>query len=176
MKHGSTSSLRSQIVCVEWTAAGEKRLKWLMMQTFASMVLATVFWEVESILLMDYLEKGRSINSKYHITLLLRLQEEIVKNGHKWWKNSALSPRQCTVSLVDRNEDKTAWIALPQPPYSPDLAPSDYWLFADIKRMPQGNRFGSNEEVISKTEVYFEVNDKSFDKKKRHRNVKEALE
>ncbi|EFN85370.1 hypothetical protein EAI_14585, partial [Harpegnathos saltator] len=22
---------------------------------------------------------------------------------------------------------------LPHPPYSPDLAPSDYWLFADLK-------------------------------------------
>ena len=31
---------------------------------------------------------------------------------------------------------------------SPDLAPSDFWLFADLKRMLQGKRFGSNEEVI----------------------------
>ena len=34
------------------------------------------------------------------------------------------------------------------PPYSPDLAPSDYELFADRKRMLQGKRFGSNKEVI----------------------------
>ena len=56
---------------------------------------------------------------------------------------------------------------LPHPPYSPDLAPSDYWLFADLKRMLQGKRFGSSEEVISETEVYFEVKDKSFYKKGR---------
>ena len=54
---------------------------------------------------------------------------------------------------------------LPQPPYSPDLALSDYWLFADFKRMLQGKRFGSNEEVISETEAYFETKDKSFNKK-----------
>jgi len=24
---------------------------------------------------------------------------------------------------------------LPHPPYSPDLAPSDYWLFANVKKM-----------------------------------------
>ena len=41
-------------------------------------------------------------------------------------------------------------------PYSPDLAPSDYWLFADLKNMHQGKRFGSNEEVIGETEAYFE--------------------
>ena len=27
---------------------------------------------------------------------------------------------------------------LSHPPYSPDLASSDYWLFADLKRMLQG--------------------------------------
>ena len=54
---------------------------------------------------------------------------------------------------------------LPHPPYSPNLAPSNYYLFADLKRMLQGKRFGSNEELISETEVYFEAKDKSFYKK-----------
>ena len=51
------------------------------------------------------------------------------------------------------------------PPYSPDLDPSVYWLFADLKRMLQGKRFGSNVEVISETEAYFEAKEKSFYKK-----------
>ena len=54
---------------------------------------------------------------------------------------------------------------LPHSPYSPDLAPSDYWLFADLKRMLQGKRFGSSEEVISETKAYFEAKDKLFYKK-----------
>ena len=53
---------------------------------------------------------------------------------------------------------------LPHPPYSSDLAPSDYWLFADLKKMLQGKRFGSNEAVIAETEAYFEAKDKSFHK------------
>ena len=48
------------------------------------------------------------------------------------------------------------------PPYSPDLAPSDYWLFADLKKMLQGKKFGSNEEVIAETGAYCEAKDKSF--------------
>ena len=64
---------------------------------------------------------------------------------------------------------------LSHPPCSPDLAPSDYWLFADVKRMLQGKRFGSNEEVISETEEYFEAKDKSFYKKS-HQIVREVLE
>ena len=37
---------------------------------------------------------------------------------------------------------------LPHPPYSFDLAPRDYCLFADLKRMLQEKKFGSNEEVV----------------------------
>ena len=54
---------------------------------------------------------------------------------------------------------------LPHPPYSPDLAPSDYYLLADLKRMLRGKRFGFNEEEIVETEACFEANDESFYKK-----------
>ena len=54
---------------------------------------------------------------------------------------------------------------LPYSPYSPDLAPSDFYLFADLKKMLQGKRFSSDDEVIAATEAYFEAKDKSFYKK-----------
>ena len=54
---------------------------------------------------------------------------------------------------------------LPHPPYSPDLAPSDYYLFADLKKILQGKRFYSNEKVITEMNAYFEAKDKSFYKK-----------
>ena len=54
---------------------------------------------------------------------------------------------------------------LHHPPYSSDLAPSNYWLFADLKKMLQGKRFGSNEEVIAETKAYFESKDESFYKR-----------
>ena len=49
--------------------------------------------------------------------------------------------------------------------YLPDLTPSDFCLFADLKRILQGKRFGSNEEVIVETKAYFKAKDKSFYKK-----------
>ena len=51
------------------------------------------------------------------------------------------------------------------PPYSPNLAPSDYWLLTGLKRILQGRIFGSTEEGILDTEEYFEAKDKSFYKK-----------
>ena len=37
---------------------------------------------------------------------------------------------------------------LPHPPYSPDLAPCDFWLFPTIKNELRGRRFSSNEELV----------------------------
>ncbi|KAI6659604.1 Histone-lysine N-methyltransferase SETMAR-like [Oopsacas minuta] len=36
---------------------------------------------------------------------------------------------------------------LPHPPYSPDLAPCDFWLFPKLKDQLRGRRFFSNEEL-----------------------------
>ena len=49
--------------------------------------------------------------------------------------------------------------------YSPDLAPSNYWLFARPQKNAPGKRFSSNEKVISETEAYFQTKDKSFYKR-----------
>jgi transposase len=46
---------------------------------------------------------------------------------------------------------------LPHPPYSPDLAPSDFFLFADLKRMLAGKKFSTNEEVSAENEAFFEA-------------------
>ena len=54
---------------------------------------------------------------------------------------------------------------LPHPPYSPDLAPSDFYLFPNFKRWLQGQRFSSNEEVKWETDGYFGGLDKSYYKR-----------
>jgi hypothetical protein len=44
---------------------------------------------------------------------------------------------------------KLKWDVLPYPPYSPDLAPSDYHLFGPMKRVLGGKIFRNNDEVIA---------------------------
>lgn len=51
---------------------------------------------------------------------------------------------------------------LPHPPYSPDLAPSDYHLFPNLKKHLGGQRFHRNDEVIEAVNSYFEELDESY--------------
>ena len=63
-------------------------------------------------------------------------------------------------TMVKLNE--LSFELIPHPPYSPDLAPSAYWLFADLKKIHQGKGFGSNAEVIAEFEAYLESKDESY--------------
>jgi len=44
---------------------------------------------------------------------------------------------------------------LEHPPYSPDLAPSDFSLFPKLKFFLAGQRFSSNQEAITAVEGFF---------------------
>ena len=118
------------------------------------------------ILFIDYLEKGRTLNSDYYIALLERLNIEIAK---KWPHVAKKKVRfhqdnaPCHKSMKTMAKlHELGYELLPHSPYSPDLAPSDYFLFADLKRMLAGKKFSSNEEVIAETEAYFEAKPKSY--------------
>jgi hypothetical protein len=51
---------------------------------------------------------------------------------------------------------------LNHPPYSPDLAPSDYFLFRVMKNIFRGKRFSSDEEVKEAVTTWFEEQSKDF--------------
>ena len=113
--------------------------------------LGSVFWDALGILFIDYLEKGRTINSEYYITLLVHLKEEIAEKQAQMKKKKVLFHQDtalCCKSVATMPKlHELHFELLSHSPYSLYLALSDYWLFADLKRMLQGKRFGSNEEV-----------------------------
>ena len=140
----------------EWTVAGESHPKRPKTQTSACKVLASIFWDVQGILFLDYLEKGRTIKSEYHIALLMCLKEEIAKKllptKKKVFFHEDNAPCHKSIATMTKIH-KLHFELLLHPPYSLDLAPSNYWLFADLKKMFQRKRFNSNKEVILETEA-----------------------
>jgi hypothetical protein len=59
--------------------------------------MASVFWDAEGILFIDYLEKGKTITGEYYSTLLTVLDEKIrEKRPGLQMKKNYLSSGQCT--------------------------------------------------------------------------------
>ena len=51
---------------------------------------------------------------------------------------------------------------LDHPPYSPDLAPSDYHLFPGLKKQLKGRHFSSDVEVIAAAETWLDRQPSEF--------------
>ena len=51
---------------------------------------------------------------------------------------------------------------IPHPAYSPDLAPSDFFLFPNLKKDIRGRHFRSDEEVVAEVEDWFYGKDPDF--------------
>lgn len=150
----------------EWTASDEPNPKRGKTQQSAGKVMASVFWDAHGIIFIDYLQKGQTINSDYYIALLERLKAEIAKKRPHLKKKKVLFHQD---NAPCHKSGKTmakiyelGYELLPHPPYSPDLAPSDYFLFADLKRMLAGKKFKTDDEVIAETEAYFEDKPKEY--------------
>ena len=61
------------------------------------------------------------------------------------------------MDAVERN----GYELIPHPAYSPDLAPSDFFLFPNLKKDIRGCHFRSDEEVVTEVEEW--VNGKEPD-------------
>ncbi|QQP41991.1 Putative DD34D transposase [Caligus rogercresseyi] len=150
----------------EWCVDGESRPKRPKIQMSARKVMASVFWDCRGIIFIDFLEHGKTINSDYYIGLMDRLKAEIAVKRLHLKKKKVLFHQDnapCHKSLKTTAKlIELGFELLPHPPYSPDLAPSDYWLFAELKKVLRGRKFRSDNDVIAETEEYFEGLEKSF--------------
>lgn len=97
----------------QWIMSGESAPKKAKTVLSAGKVMATVFWDSQGIILIDYLQKGKTITGEYYATLLDRLKEELKKKTAKIGaQKSALPSRQRAVLQVDRCNGKTTRIGL----------------------------------------------------------------
>jgi histone-lysine N-methyltransferase SETMAR len=129
----------------QWTEAGCSAPKKTRSVPSAGKFMASVFWDAEGILAIYYLEKGETITRKYYSNLLTSLGEKLrekkkpVCNKNKiiFHQDNAFVHK--SVLAMGKLRD-LHYELLEHPPYSPDLASSDFFLvsvFLRIKRRLQ---------------------------------------
>ena len=72
----------TKIQSKQWTAKGEPAPKKAKTVFSAGKVMATVFWDSHGVILIDYLQKGKTITGAYYASLLDKLKAELAENGH----------------------------------------------------------------------------------------------
>ena len=123
--------------------------------------MLTIFWNSRGIVHMDFADRRERLNSEYYCSQIRAARQAIRKprnqNLHLLHDNAPIH----TAAMSDTAILDSDFHVLPHPPYSPDLAPSDFYLFRHLKHHLRGNRFEDKAEVRDAVMNFF--NSKSSD-------------
>jgi len=129
-------------------------------QKSAGKFLASIFWDQDGILLIDYLPKGQTIKAEYYSSLLVQLKDILKEKRHwKFTKRVLFLHDNAPAHLALATQKKLAYLGfrcLYHPPYYPDLASSDYHLFPGLKKRLKCRHFASDVEVITAAETWLD--------------------
>ncbi|UYV63819.1 K02A2.6-like, partial [Cordylochernes scorpioides] len=115
-------------------------------------VLLKVFFDCRGVVHHEFLPQGRTVNKEYYLQVMRNLREAIRQKRPDLWKNKKWllhhdnAPAHTSL-LVRDFLAKNNTLMMPQPPYSPDLAPCDFFLFPKLKRPMKGRRYATLDEI-----------------------------
>jgi hypothetical protein len=84
---------------LEWQHSGSPHPKRFWVQKSFGKVLASVFWDQDGILLIDYLPKGQTFNMEYYSALLVQLKDILKVKRCQGHQEGLVLVRQCLSGL-----------------------------------------------------------------------------
>lgn len=132
----------------------------------AGKVLLSVFWDCKGVIMAHYVPHKVTITGEYHSQLLRRLRECIKEERRGKIRAGILLQQDnapvhtCHVATAAALE--CGYELLPHPAYSPDLAPSDYHLFSNLKKYLRGRHFHDDEEAKNCVENWLSEQEENF--------------
>ena len=118
-------------------------------------VFLTVFFDCNGVVHYEFLPQGREDNKEYYLEVMTRLREAIRQKRTGLWKNQSWILHQLTPQCLCVTFFKNKTVIMPQPLYSPDLAPAHFILFPKLKTPMKVKNFATIEELkeVSKQEL-----------------------
>lgn len=114
--------------------------------------MLTVFFDYRGVVHCEYLPDKQTANKEYYLEVLKRLRESIRKKRPELWKDNSwilhhdtTPPHEAIIIREFLAENSTKVIA--QAPYSPDMSPFDFFLFAKLKLSLRRGRFQAMESM-----------------------------
>jgi hypothetical protein len=102
----------------------------------SSMIIT--FFDVKGILHEEFVPTGQTVNSEFYCEVLRRLRENVRRRRPKLWREQTWlrhhdnAPSRTSV-FTHQFLAKNKMTVIPHPPYCPDLAPCDFFVFSKMK-------------------------------------------
>jgi histone-lysine N-methyltransferase SETMAR len=121
--------------------------------------MLTVIWGINGFHVVDLITEQHSYNTQYFLNHILEsLLLAVFPEGRKPHSpRLSLAFNNCRVRCSKVFENFFAEnyiIRVCYPPYSPDLAPSDFWLFGHMKTALAGQQFPGPEGVLTGVQAF----------------------
>lgn len=150
----------------QWLEKGSKGPIKFKSERSVGKVMATIFWDAQGVILIDFLQGQQTITGAYYEGVLRKLHNELLKKRHGKITQRILFHHDnapAHSSKLSRSVLRDfRWELIPHPPYSPDLAPSDFFLFPKLKEHLKGNRWESISEAKQAVIHWFASQDDTF--------------
>lgn len=148
----------------QWVAADEDPQPQPKGDLHPRKVMLSVWWDTRGVVYFELLPHNATITAAYYCSQLQKLSAELerVRAGHGKILFLHDNARPHTAKSTRQKLLELGWEVLPHPPYSPDLAPSDYHLFRSLQNNLQGKKFDDREELESYIRNFFITKPVSF--------------
>lgn len=145
----------------EWVDPGEKPTGTPKKDFRQKKALLCVFWSAHGVEYWELLE-GQTVNSEVYCGQLDELNRRLDRRRRSQVVFLDDNARPHRSKQTNAKIRELGWDRLDHPPYSPDLAPSDFHLFRSLQHFLKGKNFDSFEEMSESIEEFFDSKDASF--------------
>lgn len=129
--------------------------------------MISVWWNVDGVVYWELMPEKSTINAIKYRSQLHRMAVEINKMRPRrdkiYFHHDNARPH--IANIVKKKLESLNWELLPHPPYSPDLAPSDYHLFRSLSNDLRGKKFEKETDLKKYLSEFFASQTKEFYKR-----------
>jgi histone-lysine N-methyltransferase SETMAR len=133
-----------------------------------SKVMLCIWWDQKGVIYYELLPSGQTITGERYRQQLIKLNAAIKEKRPEYaTRHESIifhddNARPHRTQPVKNYVKNVGWESLPHPPYSPDLAPSDYHLFRSMQNALAGIKFTSEQGIRNWLDSFLTAKDERF--------------
>ncbi|UYV69543.1 hypothetical protein LAZ67_6003931 [Cordylochernes scorpioides] len=142
----------------QWIERGEPKPKKARLTNSKVKTLLVTFFDINGLVHHEFIPFGRTINQEVYLGIMRRLREAVrLKRPERWQNNDWIlhvdNARPHTAHVVLQFLSKNSTTQIPHPPYSPDLAPNDFFLYPKLKIKLKGRKFDNVDMIQAESKA-----------------------
>ena len=149
----------------EWVAPGDMPKLKVKPDLHPRKTMICIWWNWKGMVHWEILERNATVNKELYIAQLHRVNKAIgPKRPHRQGQTILFhdNTRPQVAQVVKATLQELEWEVLQHLPYSPDLAPTDYYLFCSLSNHMRAITFDNEEDLENWLNKFFDTRPRDF--------------